>query len=273
MCSMLLTALVFKLFDAVEIDIAYGLFGLRDTLPLAIVIAAHDFGILFLAATVLAYTLAAEADRMRITDPRWDVRGFEQWAEAGSVAFLKVSHLRELAAAGREVPTRRELSGAVAYIGAPPRWVQVFAIDAHSADAGAGATRLAARQCLDLIDEHAFDDDCCFIEAASLFKDPQSRHESKCRRNAASGLVRVHCFYRIRKAIIPPVAYEGSAPLHERGPAMFNLALSMYCVRIVNAASEEVQRGVDPTRYINLRQMAHEASALHPSALRPFGVC
>ena len=51
---------------------------------------------------------------------------------------------------------------------------------------------------------------------------------------------------------------------HERGHVMFNLALSMYCVRIVNACSEEVQRGVDPTRYINLRQMAQEASALPP---------
>jgi hypothetical protein len=60
LCGVLLSALLIKLFDAIDSTLAQQLFGLHDTLPLVVVIVALETGFLVAAALVLWRRIASD---------------------------------------------------------------------------------------------------------------------------------------------------------------------------------------------------------------------
>jgi hypothetical protein len=62
-CGVLLSALLIKLFDAIEPSLAQQLFGIRNTLPLVVVIVSLEVGILGILAIILWRQISFERSK------------------------------------------------------------------------------------------------------------------------------------------------------------------------------------------------------------------
>ena len=64
--------------------------------------------------------------------PRWDVEGFNSWADACSLAWVRVGYLRELHACGMPIPYRQLAANGSLWLGSPPMDVQLYAVSPYT---------------------------------------------------------------------------------------------------------------------------------------------
>lgn len=66
--------------------------------------------------------------RQQIGDPRWDVKGFLDWAKSGEIAWVRVGYLRELESSGTPWARRSEIPPEALIVGEPPASTHLYAV-------------------------------------------------------------------------------------------------------------------------------------------------
>jgi len=196
-----------------------------------------------------------------VRDPRWDVSGFQLWADRGKVKFVKVGYLRQLSRMHLTLPAWHELPPEAAYVGAPPSWAGLIAVEQFcQLDEHPDPDGVILQKVVDQLDApswdggppQATDDDCVLWAWASLISRPENRQQRVAARAAYREAHRLHTFFRIRVLVFPK-SYVGE-PVLQQGSVMAKLALRAYCQRLMNASDADVRVGVDPERFTNLQQ-------------------
>ena len=254
--------------------------GEQDLYGMMLILAnAVTFVLLLLFFTRFAARSLAES---KISDPRWDRKGFERWAKEGRVAFVKLDFLRELSE--RKLPIRDfqyrsvvQTPGA-AYVGPPPTHAQIIAVvdgtHARSESAQANQQHLeeTLRALLKLLEEFdgEFDgDDCVYWPYMSLI---QQTDNKKAHELAVHGELRIHTYYRVKVAVFPGSVQASHGPLFPQGKSMAALVLSTFCQRIMNPVDSGVQKAVDPKRLGDLKSMFKECTFNSDSEREDFEV-
>ena len=61
-------------------------------------------------------------------DPRWDVEGFNKWADSCKLGWLRVGYLRELHELRKAIPYRHLAPEGSLFVGAPPTDVSLYSL-------------------------------------------------------------------------------------------------------------------------------------------------
>ena len=78
------------------------------------------------AAAVAADKPPGEDDGVELDDPRWDGVGFNDWADACRLQWLRVDFIRKLHAAGQLFPIFQDCPPDCVHVGAPPNGVELY---------------------------------------------------------------------------------------------------------------------------------------------------
>lgn len=73
-------------------------------------------------------SIGAAVHQVPTRDPRWDHEGFNAWADAAQIQFLRVDYLRQLRKEGRTLPAGQCVPRYGMHVGAPPNGVEIFNI-------------------------------------------------------------------------------------------------------------------------------------------------
>ena len=206
----------------------------------------------------------------RLLDPRWDVSGFNQAAEACKLAWVRVGYLRELKELGKPVPFQQLAPDGALWIGAPPPDVQLYAIspftwlgDYENKDMNVNRLPthnervhsdpdgfLLCRMVEYLNQDGAFDDDLVmFMQISARCFTPTEG--DRMMKQAFSGRFSIFINTHYRLKCVPilevPEGYEGESVI-EKLWGIHEFFLAAYCQRIVNSSSPLVKPNLTPEK-------------------------
>ena len=206
----------------------------------------------------------------RLLDPRWDVSGFNQAAEACRCAWVRVGYLRELKELGKPVPYQQLAPDGALWIGAPPPDVQLYAISpytwigekrghsegfwkrqpTHDERVHSDPNGFILNYMVEYLNQDgAFDDDLVvFLHiSARCFAPTEGDEAVAClQRDSAPTSTRTtassacQCLERAR-------GYEGDSVI-KRLWGIHEFFLAAYCQRIVNSSSPLVKPNLTPEK-------------------------
>ena len=211
-----------------------------------------------------------------VVDPRWDVEGFNRWAEACQLAWVQVGYLRELHVSNRKLPYRQVAARGSLWVGAPPSEPQLYFVgpftwlgDKKSRAEGAWNRMPEQDEWLhpdpegfilgkivsSLDQDGAYDDDLLCIYSTAAFCFTPSLGDEQRFEVYQNGSLYLQAFHRIKCISVPevPSGFAGQ-PVMERMWGLHEFNLSAYCQRIVNSNEDHVKEFLTPEKLLSGRQ-------------------
>ena len=208
-------------------------------------------------------------------DPRWDMDGFERWANMTkdgkyAVAFIRVDYLRRVAYSGGALQRRQAIPPDAKVYGMPSHESNIFMVSApwlSSKEHDPRGSHL--RHLIAILDRPAFsggppiasNSDVIFWYALSLHQRPRTPLQDDLHNRAMVEIFRVSTLCSIRHVVltdIPPWVKDQSEyarPVFDKGWMMYEMILSAYCQQIVNNDEPTVKRGLNPDRLVDPKHL------------------
>ena len=224
----------------------------------------------------------AASDPLTMPDPRWDVAGFNRFADECQCAWVRVGYLRELKELDRPIPYQQLAPDGALWIGAPPSDVQLYAISPYTW-LGEKAARdhwnrqptyngrlhsdpdgfLLHRMVDYLNQDGAFDDDLVvFMHISARCFTPNNGDLALWEHYQSSFSIYISTHFRIKCVPIldVPEAFEGE-PVIRRLWGIHEFFLAAYCQRIVNSSSPLVKPNLTPEKLRSAHALVQTAPA------------
>eukprot|EP00450_Noctiluca_scintillans_P038278 CAMPEP_0194480792 /NCGR_PEP_ID=MMETSP0253-20130528/3472_1 /TAXON_ID=2966 /ORGANISM="Noctiluca scintillans" /LENGTH=565 /DNA_ID=CAMNT_0039320221 /DNA_START=37 /DNA_END=1734 /DNA_ORIENTATION=+ len=200
-------------------------------------------------------------------DPRWDVEGFNTWADSCKLGWFRVGYLRELHELRKTIPYRHLAPEGSLFVGAPPTDVSLYSLAPFT---WLGEKRscgwdplpaavhpdpdgfILARAVQYLNQDSAFDDDLVFFFPAATFLHWTCHEDMLCYQKYISACTFLMTHHRIKSIAIAEVP-ESYTDVSVMGRlwGIHEFHVAAFCQRIVNSAARLVKPNLTPEKLRN----------------------